>query len=561
MYFVDAAVGSGKTRAMLASIVQDDTQRNYLIASRTIELLRQTAGDLRVSLAEAGRARTVVEVHTGNTAPGGGGVRAAALSAINDRTGRQGAVVLVTTETCLEVMPDIKAKSNWALVMDESFDPVTFEKYTLGDDPERRRVEADYLTSVFDIDAGNGLLTVRAGEAERVQRIATGRAGDYMLGLRNVAALVRKPATLVQVMAPGDIQALRDNKRPLSREIGVAAVTLSDEFRDFDEVIFLAALFKDTMLAILWARVYGVDFQRHEGIVSKLNPDRNTHITQAGNLYFGHLLHPEDRATRTNLERNFETAEESAEPGDRVIDWCIRAVEKFFDDIKAGRGTIEEPWLLQMNRRYTDKHPQEGASWRLIPVVAHGLNAFKDSHDIAALAVTNLSTPQLRWLRDLIPGLGSDEAMQAQRLPNIYQAIGRCSLRDKNSDEPKFVIVLGKDDAEYMCRTFEGASWLGQINGANGEPLRRLASPRRQSKPDWVSARVREFFAGLLASTVSVQKRELNAHLKACEAEDRASAIPQLASPLTGSDISRGIAAAISLGIGWRGLGYRYERC
>ncbi|BCM07234.1 hypothetical protein MAFF241647_15910 [Ralstonia solanacearum] len=563
MFFVDAAVGSGKTRAMIESIVQDDTQRNYLIASRTIELLTQTAGDLRASLADAGRARCVLEAHTGNTLPSEGSVRAAALSAINARTGRHGTVVFVTTDTCLEVMPDIKAKSDWVLVMDESFDPVEFSKYTLGDDPERRRVEADYLTSVFDIDETSGLLTVRAGEAERVQRMATGRAGDYLLGLRSVAALVRKPGTLVHVMAPGDIQALQDNKRPLSREIGVAAIILPDEFRKFDAVIFLAALFEDTMLPILWRGVYGVEFQRHEGIVSKLNPGRNTHVTQASNLYFGHLLHPEDRATRTNLERSFETAEESAEAGSRVIDWCIRATEKFFEDIKAGRGTTEPPWLLQMNRRYTDKNSPEGAPWRLIPTVAHGLNAFQDSHDIAALAVTNLSTPQLRWLRDLIPGLENDAAMRAWRVPTIYQAIGRCSLRDMGSDEPKFVVVLSKDDAEYMHRTFEGSELLGQINGADGRALRRLAMPPRQSKPDWVSVRVVEFFAGLPSDTTCVKNAELTAHLRACEESDRASAAPQLDSPLTASDRSRGIATALSREIGWHrpGKAYRYERC
>lgn len=563
MFFVDAAVGSGKTRAMIASIVQDNnTQRNYLIASRTIALLRQTANDLRAALAKAGCARSVIEVHKDNTSPNEGGVRAAALFAINSRTGRQGAIVLVTTATCLELVPSIKPKCNWALVMDEAFEPVEFSKYTLGDDPERRRVEADYLASVFDIDESTGMLSVRAGMLEQVERIAAGSAGDYLLGLKAIAALVRRPSSRVSVMAPSDIQALRDNASPLSREIGLAAVTPPDEFGDFDEVIFLAALFEDTMLAILWARVYGVDFQRHEGIVSKLSPDRNTHVTQARNLYFGHLLHREDRATRTNLEKHFETGKDSAAPGYRVIDWCVRAVEKFFEDIQIGRGTRDEPWLLQMNGRYTDKHSSEGAPWRLIPAVAHGLNSFQDSHDIAALAVTNLSTPQLRWLRDLIPGLGGDEAMRAQRMPTIYQAVGRCSLRDMTSDEANFVIVLGKDDAEYLHRTFAGSTLLGQINGTDGKPLRRLTVPPRQSKPDWVSTRVQEFFAGLPASTLIVKNAEVTAHIEDCAIRDSMSAAPQLTGPLTASDRSRGIAHALSLGIGWHrpGRAYRYER-
>lgn len=117
--------------------------------------------------------------------------------------------------------------------------------------------------------------------------------------------------------------------------------------------------------------------------------------------------------------------------------------------------------------------------------------------------------------------------------------------------------------ARYLHRTFAGSTLLGQIKGADGSPLRRLMVPPRQSKPDWVSARVREFFAGLAASTVSVQNRELTAHLEACEVEDRASATPQLDSPLTPSDRSRGIDHALSLGIGWRkpGRAYRYERC
>lgn len=116
-------------------------------------------------------------------------------------------------------------------------------------------------------------------------------------------------------------------------------------------------------------------------------------------VYVGHLLHPEDRSSRYNLDRNIEDGSPNQmEQGKRVIDQLVNLSAEYFHG---------QAFLLQTNNNYgyfsgSALMPPNAVKF---PASSHGLNEFQDHDNVAALAVTNPNPQETRWLMEKI-GLG-----------------------------------------------------------------------------------------------------------------------------------------------------------
>lgn len=445
-YAASTSVGSGKTRAAIEYMFcAERVLRNFIYVAPTIKLAEQTTQDLINRLSKYDmNIRNVNLIHS-QRASNKESASAAALHSINDSLPTIGAIVVLTTTTFLTILPLIQRKDCWHLLSDEAFSPLSFIDYELGKtDREKGR---EYFDSLFKIEADDNDRVVPAtGKYSLVQSVASGdwgQAGTKYQGMQKLAQQVLNNALRVELA-----------KKQQDKYIFASWVT-PEYFKEFSEVVFLAALFEQSILYHLWRSMYGIDFGAHRYFKKAI--ERNVHVSQGELVSVGHILHEDSNASKYNLQRNYETGDPcETKVGRRVIDRAIEYVSQFFSG---------EKYLLQVNKwtGYTrnTKHEALGDA-TIIPTYSHGMNAYSEYHAVAALAVTNPTPVQKEWIKKRV-ALSDKDIYAAFRIHTVYQACGRAAVRDGDNDKPVIFITAGREDAWFLHQLFEGSDWFGQI--------------------------------------------------------------------------------------------------
>jgi hypothetical protein len=512
---LSAAVGSGKTRAAIAHMARH-SQRNFLYVAPTIELGEQTTASLRKAIAEvpAPSVRNVHLVHS-RVRTMEGKARHEALRSINEVQRDEGHIQVITTQTFLDVLASIKRPELWSVILDEAFAPATFDTFSLGEDAQDSWA---FFREVFDVDAAQGHRIVpKDGRRSLVADLADGRlsrVGDKYAGLMKIAKAVCNPASRCELVVTPRVAALLKGEAlpPTKKADGAKSVLeyasyIAPEYlAGFAEVLFLSALFEQTVLYHLWTRALGVTFEPHPDFPAEML--RDVHAEQGRFLAVGHLLHESDPSSKENLGRNVLTAAVGeVEEGQRVLDHIIRTASGYFGDAK---------FLLQVNKGtgYEEGKPLVPSNAMLIPAHAHGLNRYKDVDNVVALCVTNPNPQQLAWVKDRT-GMGSREVTQAFRIHTAYQALGRCSIRKVvPTTDPKVVLVAGVDDARFIHGLFPGSMWLGQVGRL---PCLKATADKVSSKTDGkaesLAKAIGEHLAGIDPTVRRVGSKTLKADL------------------------------------------------
>jgi RAD3-like DEAD/DEAH box helicase len=445
-YASSASVGSGKTHATIEyMLTPGNTLKNFLYVAPTKKLVNATTERLRAALARSPSSDRSVHLIHSESSYSADNTSKAVLSALSISQENTGAVIVITTKTFLRLLPLIANKKAWKVVLDEAFSPQQFLTYNLGS--EDREKSREYFDSLFLVDSDNqNQVTPAENKYELVRSIAHRdweQAGSMYHGMWELADAVLNNAISVELAAKHD------------DKYEFAAWVTPDHFKGFSEVIFLAALFEQSILHKLWSAMYEVDFKEHTFFNSLIT--RNVHKSQGCNVSIGYLLHPEDNATKYALQRNYSSGQpEEKQRGNRVIDECINIVDSIFKG---------NPYLLQVNNwtgyhdSYKSKLPTDS---HLIPTMAHGLDSFKDKCCIASLAVTNPQPFQKQWIKDRT-GMTDSEINQAFRIHTIYQGVGRTAIREHENTSKVTFIVVGKEDADFLNELFVGSTMLGKI--------------------------------------------------------------------------------------------------
>jgi len=452
-YAASTSVGSGKTRASVEYMTcAEQASRNFIYVAPTIKLVEQTTQDLKKSLSERGLDTRNINLIHSQCVSSEETASAAALSAVNDSLPNIGATIILTTATFLTILPALRRKDCWHVVLDEAFSPLTFIEYELG--KEDREKGREYFDSLFMVDADrNDSVLPASGKHSLVQSVASGdwrQAGTKYQGMQKLSKHVLNDALNVELA-----------KKHEDKYLFASWVT-PDYFEDFAEVVFLAALFEQSILHHLWKTMYKVDFKVHAFFEKAI--ERNVHESQGQVVSVGHILEQNDNASKYNLQRNYITGEKyETRIGMRVIDRAVEIVSAYFLGKKS---------LLQINKwtgyHTRQKHTLQGNT-TVIPTISHGLNDYSQYRAIAALAVTNPSPYQKEWLEKRT-GLSENEVYRAFRIHTVYQACGRTAIRDAENSEPVTFITVGKDDAWFLHKLFSGSAWLGQVGD-----MRRLS--------------------------------------------------------------------------------------
>ena len=558
---LSAPVGSGKTQAAIAWITSPEQARqNVLYVAPTKRLIDQTARDLRAATARTiGPAvRNVHLIHAGTAEPGQ--VKAEVLQSINGALEGDGLAQLVTTQTFLAVVAKIKHPDRWCVILDEAFAPATFETFHLGADALKGW---EHFSELFQIDPAQGhRILPRDGRRAMVEQVAQGdfsTAGDRFKALEAAALAVSNPAVRCELVLTDGARAAVAGETPKKRSaaqdsgtsLQFASYVDPTAFAGFKEVLFLSALFEQTVLYHLWTKALGVTFEEHPQFPTHLL--RDTHAEQGRFLAVGHLLHKDDTASLENLQREALTGKPGAtKPGTRVIDHLVQTAAAHFG---------EEPFLLQSNDRYGYR---AGAACvpkvaQVIPAVAHGLNEFQGVHNVAALAVTNPNPQQLEWIRART-GMKSGDITRAFRIHATYQALGRCSIRTAGQSSAKVALVVGAADARFIHSQFPGAHWLGQVGTL--PRLSGLLAQAETKEPGKVEA-LAQVILGHLQEVPAGVDRMPSRRLKDEVEKGQVNLKP------LGADVSfswdrktwqRALHVACAAGCGWRMVGHSIER-
>lgn len=507
---LSAAVGSGKTRAAVAWMASAaNASRNFLYVAPTIALGDQTRDNLCAALAQVG-GPVVRNVHLVNSRAVEGKTRVEALQDINSVQGQEGRITILTTTTLLDILAGIKRPELWSVILDEAFEPATFDTFGLGADI------ADgwaYFSEVFSVDTADGNRIIpKEGKKTLVADIADGRfavVGSKYEGLQRVAAAVCNPARRCELMVTERVEALIHGKPlpapatkkgassdPVQSVLEYSSYVAPEYFGGFDSVLFLSALFEHTILYHLWTKALGVTFENHPDFPADML--RDTHREQGRFLAVGHLLHKDDNSSIENLGRNVFTGKTGEkQQGQRVLDHIIRTAAAHFEGSR---------FLLQTNvgKGYeaanTSLVPGNAV---LIPAYAHGIDKWKDVDNVVPLCVTNPNPQRLRWVRERT-GMTSRQVSLSFRIHSCYQALGRCSIRCADpTPTAKTVLVAGVDDALFLHSLFPGSVWLGQVGalpslkGLAAKTARDSAPPKEDGKAVTTSKAILSHLEGL----------------------------------------------------------------
>ncbi len=203
-YSASTSVGSGKTLAAIGYMLSaDKSLKNFLYVAPTIKLVEQTAKGLKEALKKTNRpTRNVNLIHSINTSERQSASQVA-INTLNETTPNTGVIVILTTTTFLNILPLIRQKKEWSVVMDEAFSPVEFVKFKLGKREDIKSQNRQYFSSLFEVNhSDNKSITPTKGQSNLIRDIANNNwneVGSMYKGMQPLAQAVTNNALRVEL--------------------------------------------------------------------------------------------------------------------------------------------------------------------------------------------------------------------------------------------------------------------------------------------------------------------------------------------------------------------------
>ena len=451
--FADHAGGSGKTHLFrrLAIRAAGDwfTQTNYIYAAPTRELLDEVKDDLERDIAESGSPLAVAKIHSEADQRDDRYVSEWALDTINAAWRDNCEVVLLTTETFMNILTRIDNPGDFVVFMDEAIQPCTDITLNLRGNVAKRERQREAFFDVFTGELGQSLRAARNASRE-VKDMARGKlAEDAIIGgskaMQQIAQAVESPMM--------DAELVRNS----AKQIFVVTYVKPDMFQTFRSVTFLVALFKRTVLYQLW-QALGARFERHEYFDQNIRGDMH----QMGkHLRVDWLLDDGDNTSKDVFIRNAETGQpKEKRKGKRVIDYLATLAAEVYGG---------EPFLLQSNTSWTAFLTRAGrralpSSAEPIKVNVHGVNKYGLWQRCAILVTTNPSKALREWLERKLK-MNAGEVCMLFRFPNFYQTSARF-FRDPEVKHGRWLLVPSRADAEALCEVWSGSTLGTKMGGA-----------------------------------------------------------------------------------------------
>ncbi|SFU42726.1 DEAD/DEAH box helicase [Methylobacterium sp. 174MFSha1.1] len=416
--YVSAPCGSGKTHAIINSIVEGRYDGNLLLVQPTVQLIDNTYNEIKHRSPSSHVERFHSEIITDKSVAG--------ALVKHFRNPYPGNHVLITTNSTFFNLPFIANKRNYDLVLDESHvlvDPFD-EKL-----PDHHHLITDHLTLEAQ---GPSYGILKPKNIKELTSLAENRKRD------TVSKLFAKLAKLIlsdHYISYVNLQQYNNLIKGKQEDghLVVYSVMQPTIFTDFRSVTILGARLEETALFKYWSDL-GVSFCRDLSLENRLRYTEHNN----GNLVHLHYGFEDNWSKYVRDTKHPELHEKI---------------------IAASLGIIQgEPYVWNENNdvKKTSILGQIAKGTEL-PGKSHGLNDYQHiDHAIIIPALNNKSYFQ----KFFIEVLGISELDQKIEMTGhtIYQALSRTSIRDPDNNNIKHWVIADKATAEYIASVYPGST-------------------------------------------------------------------------------------------------------
>lgn len=415
-YAVSAPAGSGKTYAAIDYAIHlAQNNQKVIIAQPTKALIDQTETDI------IGRNSGVklTKIVSPTAAVQNASVQARVLEHMKDN--ESGGEILLISHQVLGRLPNAW-RQFWHLIVDEV--PGAYVAHNMNIAKSHGFVTqhtalGDILTDTFHI--------VEAADVGALRDLAENKTGDATYKLfKDLVDDILNEDKFVCVDADAYAELTSNNGK--RKHIDFHSFQRSDYVRGFASVTVMGANFADTELAHIWGRLESVVWKDHPVIGQNL---RYTHHQNGARLTIKYLIDG-------NWSQYF--ASMPHEKG-TILNAITEAME----------AELSHDFIWQANKKHGDFLFNEGM---MLPQVIHGINrrSYQAKHGVALVKAINHSSGPAAFLKAL--GFTQEELKVTLQYQNEYQAMMRCSLRDRTATEDVTVCVVSKGSAKWLQALF-----------------------------------------------------------------------------------------------------------
>jgi hypothetical protein len=449
--YIKALAGAGKTYTMIHEAVKRAarTRQKFVIIQPTVLLVEESfwkAENAKAALPEFEQRRIKISRIHGDESDS---VSVDIKDHLEDSIeGTKGEVLLITQQSFLK-LPYFPGAKSWTLVVDEVIQLDTLHSFHF---QKFEHIINDNIT-VSPFDDNHYLVT--ATNITELERIAASRHKETAAtAFANFANDLLSPHMLVLCKKSQWDKLLTKDDGEDSYTLDYHSALLPSAMVGFKEVIFMSAMFDESLIHVWWSRL-GVEFNQHS-LSHILTEERHSFSGRVKILCYTEDLHWSKSLMDTK-----------AADGRFLIDHYISAIEQRMKG---------KDYLWAANNDL-DEHTSLTLKGRRMPVLSHGLNCYDDRSHIAFLCALNRTPSQYSFLASI--GIEDHEVDRATACAAAYQSVMRSSLRNRNSTEQTTIIVPDLTTAAYLYYYFDCD--LDDFEYMTEFP--RMAEPKKNGRP------------------------------------------------------------------------------
>jgi hypothetical protein len=445
LYYLDALCGAGKTYAATRYAYWLARRGNkVLVVQPCKELINKTVREELSKLSPAVR-HTVLH---------GDEVRLVVPAIVSHfkETPPGGEILFITHQGFLRT-PFFQGREKWIVIWDEYPQIDQFSEFHIPNTGE-------LIVPLIDLHSHDARYSVASpaigGGRARLKEIAENKDDDQVWKLfKDFTDRLLSPKWTTSVLSH-TWENLRSGQGK-QRRVTSHSMLQPSMFDGFERVIMLGACFEESLMNHVWS-AQGVRFK----------PFRSKHFTND--------LRYQKHLNGGLLRIKYATDEPwSKALRDRVLDEAAgtTVLDAILEKVRAEVG--DEPFVWMGNKDLGDG-TFNGLEAERLPNSPHGRNDFQDFHTAVILSALNPPPAHFAFLES--KGVNGAAVRTGGYRQATYQAVMRCSLRNPDDLNPKTVIVMDRDTAEWLAALFPGCS-VSPLGGAViGAVLKKSGRPK-----------------------------------------------------------------------------------
>lgn len=432
IYTVNALAGSGKTyQAIKWAIEQARMGQRVCIIQPTIDLIEQSYKDTVKQVAGFG----VTRIHKKSIAPGKN-VHGELIRHFKQSYSGIGEILFVTHASFL-TLRYFQNKEEWIIICDEV--PAVIETNDLNLPDTHNLITQDIETVGVKHAPLYYKLKPNQDKAakKRLQKIVDNKKDDdcYKL-IKPTVEKILSPFYSVYIRKENWGRLIQSKTSKGLSKLTTHSVLSTGVFNNFEQVIIMGAIFKESLLYKLWDRYKNFQFVPFKEIESKLRYTKHNNIGKLTIKYF-----TENEWSKNLYQKNITHNGHEK----RIIEHFQSAIEEeFADKVFIYTSNNSEGYLFSD----LDSHRLSGSP--------HGMNGYQGIDNVAFLSALNPIPETFAFLG--AQQVSSQELKQSLMYNSCYQAIMRSSLRDPESKKEHTVIVPSLGMAKWLSEFFENVS-------------------------------------------------------------------------------------------------------